>query len=326
MNDYQLFKKAKNRVSFRLVFSWFLLILYFIGVIYVLNIDQLKVLTLPLNKLLLISSIGQLFLFAFLFFLLSFGKKFFRILYWIVILLTLSLYYIPIKLILIDMQNIFSYGVLLGCMFIKTLFLIRLGSYLKRNKWARIYFDHIVEVDEEERIEPVHTIPKKVDTRPVLNSIPKENIFEEEEEEPYTLPQISIRLGICIYASLMIFPIFVQLCSNFFSSYDMQTVFATKDIFMLCIFTALVWTIPVFYLYYNHEDSKRVVLICAILEILCIIFYTPKFIGYYTSASPKYPLRVFLLFIVVDILRYLALAYSIKPLKDIEIIKDDYEE
>ena len=53
-----------------------------------------------------------------------------------------------------------------------------------------------------------------------------------------TLPQLSVRLGIIIYGELILFPILIQIFSNLFASLDMQKVFATKDMFMLCIFTA----------------------------------------------------------------------------------------
>ncbi len=59
------------------------------------------------------------------------------------------------------------------------------------------------------------------------------------EKAPMTLPQLSVRLGIIIYGELILFPILIQIFSNLFASLDMQKVFATKDIFMLCIFVSV---------------------------------------------------------------------------------------
>lgn len=334
--DQMIYQKAQRRVIFHLVFSLFLLILYFIGVYFVLNIDFLKISGSSLNNVIIALGAAQICLFGLLFLLLSFGKKIFRIFYWFGFLLTLGLFYVPIKYALDDMANILTYATLAGFMFIKTMFLIQLGSYLKRNKWARIFFDWTIDVYEEEEetyVPPVQTKkrpisqPKQKRPQYVQESTYIEEEYEEEsqEKEPYTQPQISIRLGICVYASLMIFPIIVQIFSNFFSSYDLQSVFATKDMFMLCIFSALVWTIPVFYLYYDHPYAKRIVLICILLEALCILFYLPKFIGYYTAEDPKYPLRVFILFVIVDAIRYGVLLFSLKPLTQVTTTLKDEE-
>lgn len=332
--DQKIYKKAKSRVIFHLVFSMILMILYFIGVYFVLNIDFLKVTNTNINSVVITLGASQICLFLLIFLLLSFGKKIFRIFYWLAFILTLALYYIPVRYALNDMAHILTYATMLGFMFIKTLFLIQLGSYLKNNKWARVYYDWVIDVYEEEYIEPP---TRKIDPRPtkkqeVYYETPpqqyqtyeqEEEDYEDYEEEPYTQPQVSIRLGICVYASLMIFPIFIQIFSNYFSSYDLQTVFATKDMFMLCIFSALVWTVPIFYLYYDHPYSKRIVLVCAILEILCILFYAPKFIGYYIDQDPKYPLRVFILFAIIDCVRYAALVFALKPLTSIESSKSE---
>lgn len=322
--DQIIYKKAKNRVITRLIISWILLCLYFIGAFTVLNLDFLKT-TNNLNTVIIVLAISQLCLYGFIFLLLSFGKKIFRILYWLVFILTLCLFYVPIHFAMQDMAHILTYASMLGFMFIKTMFLVQLGSYLKHNKWSRIFFDLTIDVYEDEMedtIEQPVLRVKQVKKKPVRQPEP-EYIYEEEEEEaeekePYTQPQVSIRLGIGIYASLMVFPILIQIFSNYFASYDLQTVFATQDMFMLCIFTALVWTVPVFYLYYDHPYAKRIVLICAILEVFCILFYAPKFIGYYVGKDPEYPLRVFILFILVDAIRYGVLFYCLKPLLHIE--------
>ena len=231
--DQIIFKKAKNRVITRLFISWILLCLYFVGVFFVLNLDFLKVTANNLNTVIIVLAISQLCLFAFIFLLLSFGKKIFRILYGLVFLLSLSLFYIPIQFALEDMEHILTYSIMAGFMFIKTLFLIQLGSYLKKNKWSRIFFDWTIDIYEDDIEQPIPQPVKK--EKPIKKIAPKkvepEYIYEEYEEaedeeyfeeEPYTQPQISIRLGIGIYASLMVFPILVQIFSNYFSNFIMS--------------------------------------------------------------------------------------------------------
>ena len=129
-----------------------------------------------------------------------------------------------------------------------------------------------------------------------------------------TLPQLSIRLGIIIYGELILFPILIQIFSNLFASLDMQKVFATKDIFMLCIFTAFIWTIPLFYMYYNQKATKKIIACCMIGEIIRILVYLPTFMNYYKSQ--EYSIRVFIFFIIIDIIRLVILfVFAIRVLQ-----------
>ena len=151
-----------------------------------------------------------------------------------------------------------------------------------------------------------------------------ENKFEhteqDEEDEyvvekaPMTLPQLSVRLGIIIYGELILFPILIQIFSNLFASLDMQKVFATKDIFMLCIFTAYIWTIPLFYMYYNQKATKKIIACCMIGEFIRILVYLPTFMNYYKSQ--EYPLRVFIFFVILDLIRLVILfVFAIRVLQ-----------
>ena len=191
-------------------------------------------------------------------------------------------------------------------MLIKTIVLCQIGGYLKHNRWCKIYYDHTIELDDEDD-DWVEKQTKNVDYEKIKDKYEKE--FEESDQEdeyvtekaPMTLPQLSIRLGIIIYGELMLFPILIQIFSNLFESLDMQKVFATKDIFMLCIFTAFIWTIPLFYMYYNQKATKKIIACCMLGEIIRIMLYLPKFMGYYQSN--EYSIRVFIFFVIIDIIR-----------------------
>ena len=129
-----------------------------------------------------------------------------------------------------------------------------------------------------------------------------------------TLPQLSVRLGIIIYGELILFPILIQIFSNLFASLDMQKVFATKDIFMLCIFTAFIWTIPLFYMYYNQKATKKIIACCMIGEFIRILVYLPTFMNYYKSQ--EYSLRVFIFFVILDLIRLVILfVFAIRVLQ-----------
>lgn len=315
-----LYQKAKHKVTIHLILYFILLCIYFLAMFYLFsNMDFLKVEDSAFRSMLIKLGTGQIFLYGITFILLSTGKKWFRILYWIDILISFIILYFPVKLLMSNLTIILPFFVLVACMLLKTIVLCQIGGYLRNNRWSKIYFDYTIELDDEDD-DWVEKQTKNVDYEKIKDKY--ENKFEESDQEdeyvtekaPMTLPQLSIRLGIIIYGELMLFPILIQIFSNLFESLDMQKVFATKDIFMLCIFTAFIWTIPLFYMYYNQKATKKIVATCMAGEIIRILIYLPVFVGYYKSQ--EYSLRVFIFFIILDIIRLAILfIFAIKVLK-----------
>ena len=315
-----LYQKAKHKVTIHLILYFILLCIYFLAMFYLFsNMDFLKVEDSAFRSMLIKLGTGQIFLYGITFILLSTGKKWFRILYWIDILISFIILYFPVKLLMSNLTIILPFFVLVACMLLKTIVLCQIGGYLRNNRWCKIYFDYTIELDDEDD-DWVEKQTKNVDYEKIKDKY--ENKFEESDQEdeyvtekaPMTLPQLSIRLGIIIYGELMLFPILIQIFSNLFESLDMQKVFATKDIFMLCIFTAFIWTIPLFYMYYNQKATKKIVAACMAGEIIRILIYLPVFVGYYKSQ--EYSLRVFIFFIILDIIRLAILfIFAIKVLK-----------
>ncbi len=315
-----LYQKAKHKVTIHLILYFILLCIYFLAMFYLFsNMDFLKVEDSAFRSMLIKLGTGQIFLYGITFILLSTGKKWFRILYWIDILISFIILYFPVKLLMSNLTIILPFFVLVACMLLKTIVLCQIGGYLRNNRWSKIYFDYTIELDDEDD-DWVEKQTKNVDYEKIKDKY--ENKFEESDQEdeyvtekaPMTLPQLSIRLGIIIYGELMLFPILIQIFSNLFESLDMQKVFATKDIFMLCIFTAFIWTIPLFYMYYNQKATKKIVAACMAGEIIRILIYLPVFVSYYKSQ--EYSLRVFIFFIILDIIRLAILfIFAIKVLK-----------
>lgn len=315
-----LYQKAKHKVTIHLILYFILLCIYFLAMFYLFsNMDFLKVEDSAFRSMLIKLGTEQIFLYGITFILLSTGKKWFRILYWIDILISFIILYFPVKLLMSNLTIILPFFVLVACMLLKTIVLCQIGGYLRNNRWSKIYFDYTIELDDEDD-DWVEKQTKNVDYEKIKDKY--ENKFEESDQEdeyvtekaPMTLPQLSIRLGIIIYGELMLFPILIQIFSNLFESLDMQKVFATKDIFMLCIFTAFIWTIPLFYMYYNQKATKKIVAACMAGEIIRILIYLPVFVSYYKSQ--EYSLRVFIFFIILDIIRLAILfIFAIKVLK-----------
>lgn len=302
-----LYQKAKHKITIHLILNFILLCIYFLAMSYLFSsMEFLKVDNSAFKSMLIKLGTGQILLYGITFILLSTGKKWFKILYWIDVVISLLLIYFPIKMLMTNLSMLLPFFVLIACMLIKTIVLCQIGGYLKHNRWCKIYYDHTIELDDEDD-DWVEKQTKNVDYEKNKDKYEKE--FEESDQEdeyvtekaPMTLPQLSIRLGIIIYSELMLFPILIQIFSNLFESLDMQKVFATKDIFMLCIFTAFIWTIPLFYMYYNQKATKKIIACCMLGEIIRIMLYLPKFMGYYQSN--EYSIRVFIFFVIIDIIR-----------------------
>lgn len=317
-----LYQKAKQKITIHLILYFAILCIYFFLMAYLFsNIEFLKVDDPSFHSMLLKLTAGQLILYGITFVLLSLGNKWFRILYWIDLVITLLLIYFPIHLLLSNLKNILPFFILIACMLLKTVALSQIGRYLKNNRWCKIYYDHTIELDDEDD-DWVEKQTKNVDYNKIKEKYAKEMEQDEQDDEdeyetekaPMTLPQLSVRLGIIIYGELILFPILIQIFSNLFESMDMQKVFATKDIFVLCIFTAFIWTIPLFYMYYNQKATKKIITCCMIGELIRILVYLPSLMKYYNSH--EYSIRVFIFFILIDIIRLLILfTFAIHVLK-----------
>lgn len=317
-----LYQKAKQKITIHLIVYFAILCIYFFLMAYLFsNIEFLKVDDPSFHSMLLKLTAGQLILYGITFILLSLGNKWFRILYWIDLVITLLLIYFPIHLLLSNLKNILPFFILIACMLLKTVALNQIGGYLKNNRWCKIYYDHTIELDDEDD-DWVEKQTKNVDYNKIKEKYAKEMEQDEQDDEdeyetekaPMTLPQLSVRLGIIIYGELILFPILIQIFSNLFESMDMQKVFATKDIFVLCIFTAFIWTIPLFYMYYNQKATKKIIACCMIGELIRILVYLPSLMKYYNSH--EYSIRVFIFFILIDIIRLLILfTFAIHVLK-----------
>ena len=308
-----LYQKSKHKITIHLILYFFVLCVYFLAMAYLFSsMEFLKVDDPAFRSMLIKLGTGQILLYGITFILLSTGKKWFRILYWVDIAISFLIIYFPIKLLLSNLTTILPFFVLVACMLLKTIVLCQIGGYLRNNRWCKIYFDHTIELDDEDD-DWVAKQTKNVDYEKIKGKYEKEFEQTEQDEEdeyvvekaPMTLPQLSVRLGIIIYGELILFPILIQIFSNLFASLDMQKVFATKDIFMLCIFTAFIWTIPLFYMYYNQKSTKKIVACCMVGEIIRILVYLPVFMNYYKSQ--EYSLRVFIFFVIIDVIRLVIL-------------------
>lgn len=321
MNDAKILSKAKRRVITHLVFFYILICAFLFATYYALNLQIFQASTFSYTFLGI--ALGEALIFLIAFLLLSTGNKWMRWIYWIAFILNLGFFYIPLKALWNDLAHFLTYGICIFLMIIFNMILIQIGLYFYRNPYCRIFYDHIVSSEIEQKMivqeqseRPLVIEEKEIveETIPEPTKAEKQYIKDDEEieteKEPYTFPQMALRLGICVYGELMVFPIITQIFSNWFASYDLQHVFATREMFIFSIFTAFIWTIPILYLYYNQPQSKKIVIGCLVAEGLFLLYSIYSLMGYYKSQ--EYPTRAFVFFGILELIRYGILLYFVR--------------
>ena len=93
-----LYQKSKHKITIHLILYFFILCVYFFAMAYLFSsMEFLKVDDPAFRSMLIKLGIGQILLYGITFILLSTGKKWFRILYWIDIAISFLIIYFPIR-------------------------------------------------------------------------------------------------------------------------------------------------------------------------------------------------------------------------------------
>ncbi len=137
-------------------------------------------------------------------------------------------------------------------------------------------------------------------------------------------PRTAIRMAIVVYGELILFPLIVHLFQNNFVSIDNTSVFALNLMFTLCILTAAIWTLPIFYLYLKQPGCKKILWFCLAAQIGVIAFGGYMLKGYYDSDTMPYSMKVFTLFLMLEVIRYGLLVVGIFPAFKLPEIKDTH--
>ncbi|WP_304683477.1 hypothetical protein [Ileibacterium valens] len=136
------------------------------------------------------------------------------------------------------------------------------------------------------------------------------------DHEPLTYPKAAVRLGVIVYGEMVLFPILTEVCSILFKSANGKFTFATSIMFTLCIISAVIWTIPMFFLYLKQTGVKALIVIGIGIEVIVGISYFYVLRGYYIHPLEDhvYRLSVFLWFALFDGIRLLILLWAILPI------------
>lgn len=167
------------------------------------------------------------------------------------------------------------------------------------------------------------------------NSIESAQTRRQQELENRRLlssryPRIALRIAICVFGELILFPALVHIFQNNFVSIDNTNVFALNLMFTLSILTAAIWTPVIFFLYLKQPGVKKSIYISTLVQIVLIAFGGWMLWQFYKGETITYSNKVFLYFIGLELIRYGILFFVIKPAFELEEIHktndDPYDE
>lgn len=137
-------------------------------------------------------------------------------------------------------------------------------------------------------------------------------------------PRTALRLALVVYGELICFPIGVHIFQNSFVSIDNSSVFAINLMFTLCILTAVVWTLPIFFLYLKQPGVKKMIWGAAAAQLGVLAFGCWVLYGHYKSETVIYSDKVFTLFAMLEVLRYGLLLIGVLPAFRLPEIRDKH--
>ncbi len=145
------------------------------------------------------------------------------------------------------------------------------------------------------------------------------------KHRPLTYPRAAIRLGAVVYAELILFPILTEVFGFLFRSANGKFTFATSIIFTMCVISAVIWTVPIFFLYLKQNGFKALMAVGLGCEIISSVFYFFVLSRYYLQPMEDhvYRLSVFLWFALFDAIRYLILIWAILPIMKLPRINQE---
>lgn len=126
-------------------------------------------------------------------------------------------------------------------------------------------------------------------------------------------PRMALRIAACVFGELILFPAIVHIFQNNFVSIDNTNVFALNLMFTQSILSAALWTPAIFFLYLKQPGSKKALVICSVLQVAGMIFGGWMLWQFYKSETIVYSARVFIYFLILEVLRYGILAFVLKP-------------
>lgn len=134
------------------------------------------------------------------------------------------------------------------------------------------------------------------------------------------LKRCSIRLGICLYVSTILIFIGLGIFSSMMPSYKEAIGAIQYPLFSQCLFSVMVWSVPVFGMYMGKQWSPYLILIPILGEVIRNVISFHDVIGIFTNQL--IPLEIAMLYMLLTIFRYACLLMSCRVLLKSRLLKE----
>lgn len=141
-----------------------------------------------------------------------------------------------------------------------------------------------------------------------VKEVKEVRMSKKEKKAVILLKRASLRLGICLYCSVLAaFLLFGVLIRGLPQYHDaIQAI--QYPLFSECLFSVMVWSVPVIGMYLGKIWSPYLIYVAIIGEVLRLLLSYTQYIELFLNRL--IPLEMKLLFIVLEIMRYLLVFFS----------------
>lgn len=144
-------------------------------------------------------------------------------------------------------------------------------------------------------------------TAPATQSpIPKKSKVEEKAQQ--LLKRTAIRLGLCLYLSVLLIFVLLGLLGNSIPELSEAIGAIQFPLFSECLFSIMIWSIPVFGLYMGKPWSPYLIFVSILGELLRIGLSYTQYMEVFTNQIITTEIK--LLYIAIELMRYVILFFS----------------
>lgn len=151
-------------------------------------------------------------------------------------------------------------------------------------------------------------------------AVPEERLPKWMEKAKLMLKRCSLRLGACLYASTILIFIGLSVFSTSIPSYTEAIGAIQYPLFSECLFSIMVWSVPIFGMYMGKQWSPYLLLLPMLGEILRNVISFQDILGIFSNQL--IPIEIAFLYIMLTIGRYMLLLMSCRIVLKSRLIKD----
>lgn len=132
--------------------------------------------------------------------------------------------------------------------------------------------------------------------------------MKAEDKSKLLLKRCAARLGACLYVSVLSIFVLLGILSSKLPEFSDAILVLQYLLFSECLFSVMVWSIPVIGMFLGNLWSPYFILVSAVGEVIRMLMSY----GSYTELfqDPTIPVSIKLLFVIIEVMRFLILYFS----------------